>query len=153
MPRIFDNIEADLLPALEQTLQVSQRADFCVGYFNLRGWKELDSHVEAWAGGKENCCRLLVGMQRLPQEELRAVLSLSQPQNQLDNQSALPLKKKLAEDFRNQLVIGVPIPAPFFEVTICDLETSRLTGKQDNAQKYGHNEPTQNSHRQEDDHL
>ena len=111
MPRIFDNIEADLLPALEQTLQVSQRADFCVGYFNLRGWKELDPHVEAWAGGKENCCRLLVGMQRLPQEELRAVFSLTQTQNQLDNQSALRLKKKLAEDFRDQLVIGVPTNA------------------------------------------
>ena len=29
MPRIFDNIEKSLLPALEESLRVAERADFC----------------------------------------------------------------------------------------------------------------------------
>jgi len=108
MPRIFDNIENKLLPTLRETLNVADHADFCVGYFNLRGWKQLDSYVEQWAGGEGNCCRLLVGMQRPPQDELRDLYALVKQDTGIDNQTALRLKKKLAEDFREQLTKGVP---------------------------------------------
>ena len=108
MPRIFDNIDQSLLPALRDTLNLADRADFCVGYFNLRGWKQIDEYVERWAGGPGECCRLLVGMQRLAQDQLRDALSIVQSGDGIDNQTALHLKKKLAEEFRQQLMLGTP---------------------------------------------
>ena len=41
MPIIFDRVELPLLPALKALLMVTGRADFCVGYFNLCGWRHL----------------------------------------------------------------------------------------------------------------
>lgn len=108
MPRIFDNIDRSLLPALRETLQLAERADFCVGYFNLRGWKQLDSLVDRWEGGEDHCCRLLVGMQQMPQDQLRSAMSLLHGEQEIDQATAIVLKRKLAQDFRDQLMVGIP---------------------------------------------
>jgi hypothetical protein len=42
MARIFDNIDQDLLTAHRGTMQLSSRADFCVGYLNLFGCQAID---------------------------------------------------------------------------------------------------------------
>ena len=108
MPQIFDNIEKHLLTALSEAMGLSERADFCVGYFNLRGWRQVDSLVEKWAGGDGHCCRLLVGMQQMPQDQLRSAMSLVEGEDQIDQATAIALKRKLAEDFRDQLTVGIP---------------------------------------------
>lgn len=107
MPRIFDNIDNPLLDSLCKTLEISQRADFCVGYFNLRGWKLLDSYVENWIGGDIAQCRLLIGMNMSPQDQLRTALSVI-PLEEVGGGQLFQWKKQVAQDFRDQLVKGVP---------------------------------------------
>ena len=108
MPAILDNLTPDsrLLKAIQTTLSVSSRADFCVGYFNLRGWKHIESHIDKWDGQTQQC-RVLVGMQKLPQEQLREAYSMAGSQT-VDTAEAVRLKLRLAEDFKEQLVTGFP---------------------------------------------
>ncbi|NCD33268.1 MAG: NgoFVII family restriction endonuclease [Spartobacteria bacterium] len=107
MPRIFDNIEQHLSEALLKSLSKAYRSDFCVGYFNLRGWKVIDAEIDKFAGEEGKQCRLLVGMSLYDEEELRKALSAA-PQNRIDQSEAIRLKKKLAESFKAQLCYGVP---------------------------------------------
>lgn len=108
MPRIFDNIERSLLPAIRETLALSERADFCVGYFNLRGWRQVDALVENWEGGEGHCCRLLVGMQQKPQDQFRSAMSLVHGGDEIDQATAIVKKRELAQEFRDQLMLGIP---------------------------------------------
>ena len=109
MPRIFDNLRpaSSLLPALQETLVLCHRADFCVGYFNLRGWGGLAPFVDGWSA-EDGPCRVLIGMQQLPHEELREGLSLIDKPSGIDNQMAHRLKVQLAEQLRQQLTMGAP---------------------------------------------
>lgn len=116
MPTIFDNIEKQLAEGLNKTLETSLRADFCIGYFNLRGWQKIADKIENLPGAKlpdasedDNLyhCRVLIGMQKLPEDEIREQYT-GESGKMLDNTMAIELKKKIAREFKDQLIIGNP---------------------------------------------
>jgi superfamily II DNA/RNA helicase len=125
MPEIYDNIEQHLSRGLIETLEDSHRSDFCVGYFNLRGWKHLESYIENFKGG-EDCCRLLVGMQRPEEEILKQAIGIFSEEI-VDNQLASEIKKSIARSFRKQLTFGVPNDAD--EAALKKLKNQLIEGK------------------------
>lgn len=106
MPNIFDNIEEKLAPSLKSTLSESTRADFSVGYFNLRGWRIIDSNIDHFAG-EDDCCRLLVGMGYSLDHELKASLSVLK-QAAPDQSQLKEIQLDVATRFRQQLIMGLP---------------------------------------------
>lgn len=111
MPNIYDNISNHLLTTLQAALAQAYRADFCVGYFNLRGWRLLDAAISTWPGGEGQQCRLLVGMQRTPQEQISALFAVNPQEQAPDNRAVNQMRRAMAKDFRDQLVRGVPTAA------------------------------------------
>lgn len=108
MARIFDNIQQELLQALRSTLQVSKRADFCIGYLNLRGWQKIDDLVGNWNPAEGQVCRVLVGMQRPPHDEIRELYRQSSADGLIDNATASRLKTQFAAHLREQITLGIP---------------------------------------------
>ncbi|MEO8962816.1 MAG: restriction endonuclease PLD domain-containing protein [Ginsengibacter sp.] len=115
MPKIYDNIINHLTKGLNETLDLSQRTDFCVGYFNLRRWKEIGDKIDQLCGQEIiekddkilRCCRLLVGMQKLPIDILKEHFQYGDL-HIIDQAEAVKLKKRLAQEFKEQLTIGTP---------------------------------------------
>uniref|UniRef100_UPI0035B3D135 helicase-related protein n=1 Tax=Hylemonella sp. TaxID=2066020 RepID=UPI0035B3D135 len=108
MARIFDNIDQDLLTALRATMQVSKRSDFCVGYLNLRGWQAIDDLIQPWDPAAGQICRVLVGMQRPPQDEIRELYRQATDTGLIDNATASRLKTQFAAHLREQITMGIP---------------------------------------------
>ncbi len=109
MPTIYDNIEQHLLDALRVTLQNAESADCCVGYFNLRGWSRLaDVVASRFDGSADHCIRLLVGMHRAPEEEMRLAQGAARRETALDGPTAARLRRRAAASFKKQLEFGIP---------------------------------------------
>lgn len=108
MPRIFDNIDQKLLDTLRPTLTQSTRADFCIGYFNLRGWQAIDDVIAQWSAANGQICRVLIGMQRPPHDDIKAIYQTANGEAPLDNATATRLITRFAEHLKEQITFGIP---------------------------------------------
>jgi superfamily II DNA or RNA helicase len=115
MARIYDNIDTKFSEGLQGIITNIgvKRVDFCVGYFNLRGWNIVVDQVDTLEGDYvyENDdrvfrkCRLLIGMHR-PAEEL--IRELYSGKTLPDPNYVAQCKLEIARDFKRQLQLGLP---------------------------------------------
>lgn len=115
MARIYDNIDTKFQKGLQDIITNLgvRRVDFCVGYFNLRGWdmvvKEIDEIPGDYVYENDKTvfrrCRLLIGMHQ-PDEEL--VRKLYSKQQLPDANYVQQCKLEIAREFRRQLLLGRP---------------------------------------------
>lgn len=117
MPKIIDNQTIILTTELRSTLETAKRADFCAGYFNLRGWQQLSDLIDHLPGElvweyekdedvqKNRICRLLVGMNKAPDDLLR---DFYYEPEAISNEQATKLRQQMAQEFRRQLTVGFP---------------------------------------------
>ena len=116
MARIYDNISKSFTQGLIDIISNLgvNRVDFCVGYFNLRGWNLVANEIDKLQGDLvyendkpiQRTCRLLIGMHQ-PNDELLAEL-YSGDDFVRDSDYVLRCKAQIAEDFKKQLLIGLP---------------------------------------------
>lgn len=119
MAQIFDNMsnETSFARAINELLFDGdvKRVDFCVGYLNLRGWDiimdQIDTlqgeFVEERDGNYRRFCRLLIGMTQLP-KDLLAHYYGANDDFVVDNQYKEACRVQMAQEFRKQLLIGLP---------------------------------------------
>ena len=114
MPTIFDNIETQFASGLQRHLSRAKRVDYCVGYFNIRGWRTVCDKVDDLEGmdvledGRyiHRYCRLLVGMTKTPMESI--IDSINPDGGLIDNEKAAKTRRLLAQELKKQLEVGIP---------------------------------------------
>ena len=116
MARIYDNIDIKFTQGLQGIISNMgvKRVDFCVGYFNLRGWDLIVNQIDQLQGDYiyENdkrvfrTCRLLIGMHRPDEDLVRQIYSKGVQIT--DSDYAIQCKLKIAHEFKRQLLLGLP---------------------------------------------
>lgn len=127
MPHIYDNIDLRLVDAVRDALGLSKRADFCIGYFNLRGWKHVADLVETWPGDEDRRCRLLIGMQSRPDDDLRDAFRVGGESEGVDQAAVVRARREYAKNLRRQLTFAVPTADD--EAALQRLRRQLLAGK------------------------
>lgn len=137
MARIFDNIDLKFTQGLHAIITNAgvKRVDFCVGYFNLRGWDLIIDQIDTLPGDyveEESfrepvlrVCRLLIGMHQPPEELTRWLYGKGDYAP--DAEFVRSQKVKIAREFRRQLQIGLPTKKD--ELTLRRLSQQLKEGK------------------------
>ena len=123
MADIYDNSqERKFVDGLKKNITAIgvKRVDYCIGYFNLRGWDQIATEIDTLEGEnvyehdefqqpihKNRFCRLLIGMHRPDEDLIRELYSCREP-DPIDNEQMLRCKLKIAAEFQRQLMLGAP---------------------------------------------
>jgi superfamily II DNA or RNA helicase len=142
MADIYDNTpERRFVDGLKKNITAIgvKRVDYCIGYFNLRGWNQIADEIDTLPGdkieeldeyqqyvNKTRYCRLLIGMHR-PDEDLIRELYSCREIEPLDSEQLLRYKLKIAAEFKRQLMLGSPTNVD--EQTLLHLADQLRSGK------------------------
>lgn len=121
MPRIYDNLSdsTKLGTGLNEFLHSFDSIDVATGYFDLRGWSQLDDLVRTKAAERQDgdrpVARVLIGMVR-PAEHEELMQAITQPLSQDDDgegarSRATRIRTKLVNHLARQLSRGIPTAA------------------------------------------
>jgi superfamily II DNA or RNA helicase len=112
---IYDNIVESLGEQLIKTFQASERIDAAVGYFNLRGWRDLSEELDTRDPNADGSpvARVIVGMtgpssHEAVLEDLQREVAGENKDISLDGPEAKKRRKEAMERFKEQLMRGLP---------------------------------------------
>lgn len=127
MALIFDNRDEEhsFTRALNERLFENpvKRVDFCVGYFNIRGWDMIMDQVDNLTGDdieegyerKRRYCRLLIGMHQPDRDLLERYYGIDDDFS-VDNDYKTKCRVQIAQEFKKQLLIGLPTKKDKFTI-------------------------------------